>query len=117
MSTIAFDSASGSPVAAAYSTNALTDIIANPDLTKCPGACFRPVGLAFDAAGRLFVSSDATGEIYVLAKASGTPTSTASGTIVTATGSPNAAAGGLLSKATAGLAYGFAAGVALLAAL
>lgn len=34
-----------------------------PDLTVCPGACVRPVGLAFDALGRLFVSSDSTGEV------------------------------------------------------
>ena len=42
------------------------DIFTNADNSKCPGACFRPVGLTFDRQGRLFVSSDASGEIYVL---------------------------------------------------
>lgn len=31
----------------------------------------RPVGLAIDAKGRLFFSSDATGEIYALVKSGG----------------------------------------------
>lgn len=34
-----------------------------PDNTKCPSECLRPVGLAFDGKGRLFVSSDSTGEV------------------------------------------------------
>ena len=34
-----------------------------PDLNACPNACVRPVGLAFDRLGRLFVSSDSTGEV------------------------------------------------------
>ncbi len=60
----------------------------NPDMSKCPDKCFRPVGLAWDSAGRLWMSSDTTGEIYVLQKSSGTPTTTAGGTIVTTTGAP-----------------------------
>ena len=43
----------------------------NPDLSKCPDACFRPVGLAWDSEGRLWVTSDSTGEIYVLRRADG----------------------------------------------
>lgn len=65
--------------------------MSNPDISKCPSACFRPVGLAWDRAGRLWMTSDTTGEIYVLQKQSATPTSSASGTIVTATGAPSAA--------------------------
>ena len=42
------------------------DIFTNADNSKCPGACFRPGGMTFDRQGRLFVSSDASGEIYVL---------------------------------------------------
>lgn len=41
----------------------------NPDLSKCPDECFRPVGLAWDGEGRLWVTSDSTGEIYVLRRA------------------------------------------------
>lgn len=40
----------------------------NADNSKCPDSCFRPVGLALDDQGRIFMSSDATGEIYILAK-------------------------------------------------
>jgi hypothetical protein len=57
----------------------------NPDNSKCPGSCFRPVGLALDSKGRMFVSSDATGEIYVLAR-------TGMGSSTTATGSTSGTA-------------------------
>lgn len=66
LSTIAF--AAGSPVAASDSVTAEVDIMTNPDNSKCPDQCFRPVGLALDSKGRVFMSSDSTGEIYVLAK-------------------------------------------------
>lgn len=61
---------------------AAQDIFSNPDNSVCPGRCFRPVGLAIDGVGRLFVSSDSSGELYVLAKTgsgsgSGTTTSPA----------------------------------------
>ena len=58
--------ANGEPVAPAMSTTSYTDILTNADNSKCPNACFRPVGMAFDRQGRLFVSSDDSGEIYVL---------------------------------------------------
>lgn len=50
------------------STNGVTEIFRNANLAACPGQCFRPVGLAWDAAGRLWVASDATGEVFVLVK-------------------------------------------------
>lgn len=84
----------------------------NPDHTKCPGACFRPAGLAVDASGRVWMTSDTTGELYVLQKRDGTPSTTASGTIVTATGKPNAAGTawsgktGLLAWVTGGVVAG-----------
>lgn len=71
--------ANGEPVEKEDSLVAAKDIMTNVDNGNCPDACFRPVGLALDARGRLFMSSDATGEIYVLAKTSVTGTSTASG--------------------------------------
>ncbi|EFX06047.1 hypothetical protein CMQ_4116 [Grosmannia clavigera kw1407] len=106
LSSLEFNSTTGSPVDDDTSTTALTTILSNPDLTQCPGACFRPVGLAWDASGRLFMSSDATGEIYVLLKSSSTATSTASGTMVTPTSSAKSAAApaALFSRTTALLA-------------
>jgi hypothetical protein len=68
---IPFSASLGSPLAPANSTTSWTPIIINPDNTKCPNSCFRPVGLAFDSKGRLFMSSDATGEIYVITAADG----------------------------------------------
>ena len=60
------DFVNGEPVAPSTSTTSSTDIFTNADNSKCPDACFRPVGMTFDNQGRLFVSSDASGEIYVL---------------------------------------------------
>ena len=48
-----------------------TDIMTNPDNTQCPGNCFRPTGLAIDGKGRLFMSSDATGEVYLVMRLPG----------------------------------------------
>ena len=45
---------------------AVTYVVQNPDLSQCPNNCFRPVGLAFDSKGRLFMTSDATGELFVI---------------------------------------------------
>ena len=73
----------GKPVAASDNNTAATDIFTNVDNSRCPTNCFRPAGLAFDSQGRLFVSSDASGEIYVVVKdqtANGTSTSTSTGT-------------------------------------
>jgi hypothetical protein len=33
--------------------------------------CFRPVGVAFDTKGRLYMSSDSTGEVYVIERENG----------------------------------------------
>lgn len=102
LSSIAFTN--GQPTAPPDSITATRDIMSNPDLKDCPGRCFRPVGLAWDSQGRLFMSSDSTGEIYVLRRAEMTaldgtgPSSTAGtgagGTLVTpaASNTPNAAA-------------------------
>ncbi|CAK7243490.1 MAG: hypothetical protein STHCBS139747_005015 [Sporothrix thermara] len=83
---IAFDNSTGLPTAASSSTSFLTSILANSDISKCPDDCFRPVGLAWDAAGRLYVSSDTTGEIYVLSRSS-----SSSGTLVTTTAAASTA--------------------------
>ncbi|KAF8909721.1 hypothetical protein CPB84DRAFT_1765299 [Gymnopilus junonius] len=36
------------------------------NLNTCPGSCIRPVGLAFGSDGRLYVSSDSSGELFVI---------------------------------------------------
>ncbi|PHH80535.1 hypothetical protein CDD80_1047 [Ophiocordyceps camponoti-rufipedis] len=46
--------------------DAAADILSAPDLSECPDRCFRPVGLALDRRGRLWFSSDSSGEIFVL---------------------------------------------------
>ena len=66
MSMIPFEN--GSPVAMPNSNTSYMDIFANADNSKCPNNCFRPVGIAIDQQGRLFMSSDASGEVYVVMK-------------------------------------------------
>jgi hypothetical protein len=56
----------GNPVANSENNTAAIEVINNADNSACPENCFRPVGMAFDKKGRLFFSSDATGEIYVV---------------------------------------------------
>lgn len=67
----------GEPVDQRTSKTAAVDIFGNEDDSVCPGDCFRPVAMALDAQGRIFLSSDATGEIYLVTRdvaATGTPT-------------------------------------------
>lgn len=70
--------AGGQPTSPPTSTTALRRMLSNADEAACPDACFRPVGLAVDGTrGRVFMSSDATGDIWILAPAdvtTGTPT-------------------------------------------
>lgn len=66
--------AAGAPVAPANSSTAAIDIFANADNSACPDGCFRPVAMAWDKQGRLFVSSDATGEIYMITRSDGQAT-------------------------------------------
>ncbi|KAM3520685.1 hypothetical protein NHJ13051_006721 [Beauveria bassiana] len=56
----------GQPAAPRDSMDAAVDVLATKDLSNCPDKCFRPVGLAWDAKGRLWFSSDSTGEIFVM---------------------------------------------------
>ncbi|KJA23706.1 hypothetical protein HYPSUDRAFT_66098 [Hypholoma sublateritium FD-334 SS-4] len=41
-------------------------VVQATNLNTCPGSCIRPVGLAFGKDGRLFVSSDSSGELFVI---------------------------------------------------
>lgn len=62
------------------SKDAAIDIMANHDVTKCyDDPCIRPVGLAWDSKGRLFVSSDETGEIWAILREDGESTSSTKG--------------------------------------
>jgi hypothetical protein len=72
-------------VAASDSVTAAVDIMANADNSNCPDQCFRPVGLALDSKNRVFMSSDSTGEIYVLAKTGASATTTSGGASPTPT--------------------------------
>jgi len=59
------------PTAPANSGSGYSDIFWNTDVTTCSATkCFRPVGIAIDSAGRLFLSSDAgtEGELFLLGK-------------------------------------------------
>lgn len=90
VSSISF--ANGQPVAASDSTTAAIDLFRNQDLSDCPGACFRPVGLVVDSRGNIWVSSDATGEIWLLKNSAApniVPTGSNSG-VSPATPSPSA---------------------------
>ncbi|KAK3204075.1 hypothetical protein GRF29_106g1591729 [Pseudopithomyces chartarum] len=70
LSYIAFDGA-GSPVENSTSTTSTVDILTNPDLSQCPENCVRPVSVAWDSKGRLFMTSDATGEIWLVEREDG----------------------------------------------
>lgn len=97
LSAISFDSVTGEPtVSAGNSRDALQQhVMMNKDNSVCPDECFRPVGLAFDANERLWMTSDSTGEIYVLMRTEENPTTTENGTIVTGTeSSPSASVTG-----------------------
>ncbi|KAJ9652891.1 hypothetical protein H2198_007893 [Neophaeococcomyces mojaviensis] len=85
----------GEPTEPSTSLTAATDIISNQNNNACPDSCFRPVAMAFDSQGRIFMSSDASGEIYMVtrtASSNGTGTSTGSSSSPSATGSTSTGA-------------------------
>jgi glucose/arabinose dehydrogenase len=67
VSRIEFDG-EGMPVADHSSRDAAIDVLTNPDLSNCPDECFRPAGLALDSQGRLWMTSDSTGELFVITR-------------------------------------------------
>lgn len=79
--------------------NSTIDIFANADNSKCPDGCFRPVGLALDGKERLWMSSDSTGELYVLAK---TSTSTATASTTSSGATPSSTKKGAAARASVG---------------
>lgn len=92
----------GSPVAPSNSTTAAVDIITNMDNSVCPNNCFRPVGLAIDNQGRIFMSSDASGEIYLITKVdAAAANSTISGTSTSGSGASPTSSGSAASSSSA----------------
>ena len=113
VASIAFDPATGEPTARREAAHeALTNIMTNPDHTKCPGQCFRPAGLALDGKGRVWMTSDTTGEVFVLEKKAGGATATVSGGLVTApTGKSEASRWGMGWGMVMAVAVGFVGGM------
>ncbi|KAJ4353314.1 uncharacterized protein N0V89_005041 [Didymosphaeria variabile] len=66
VSRVAWNSQTGQPVASVTNTSAAQNIMYNANNAACPSGCFRPVGLAWSPSGKLFLSSDATNEIWVI---------------------------------------------------
>ncbi len=80
----------GEPVASPSTSTAALDIMTNADTSRCPDDCFRPAGLAVDGQGRVFMTSDSTGEIYVIVRTgASTGTSGDSASSPTATSRPS----------------------------
>ncbi|PFH62740.1 hypothetical protein XA68_12168 [Ophiocordyceps unilateralis] len=63
---VTFNNATGEPTSPRDSSDAAADVLTVPNLADCPDRCFRPVGLALDGSGRLWFSSDSSGEVFVL---------------------------------------------------
>jgi glucose/arabinose dehydrogenase len=106
---VGFSPSKGMPTEPADSTKAVIPIMSNVDNSKCPDGCFRPVGLAFDSKGRLFMSSDSTGEIYLITKTDGSSVQSASPTTGATATSSAAAASGLEVPTIGGLGLVYAA--------
>ncbi|KAI0789184.1 hypothetical protein C8Q75DRAFT_177587 [Abortiporus biennis] len=63
---VPFTSSNPTPISPPTSTNGYDFVIQTTDLDTCPGTCIRPVGLVFESDGRLFVTSDSSGELFVV---------------------------------------------------
>ncbi|KAG8794814.1 hypothetical protein FRC12_021347 [Ceratobasidium sp. 428] len=56
------------PVANPNAKDGYVTIVKAPDMSKCPEECIRPVGLVVDQLGRMIVSSDESGELFIVEK-------------------------------------------------
>jgi glucose/arabinose dehydrogenase len=92
----------GEPVDHRTSKTAAIDVFGNANDSVCPGDCFRPVAMAIDSQGRIFLSSDSTGEIYLVSRDSiASSTSTSSDSNSTSS-SPSASATSTSASMTSG---------------
>jgi hypothetical protein len=66
LSKITFNPSMGMPTEPSTSNSAAINVMSNPNNSNCPNRCFRPVDIAFDSKGRLFMTSDTTGEVWVI---------------------------------------------------
>jgi len=77
------------PTGPLSSRTGFSDVIKNPDEGRCNSGCFRPVGLAWNAGGyNLYVSSDTSGEVFLVRKAGVAIVNPPSPTISTPTPTP-----------------------------
>lgn len=105
LSVVAFAD-NGEPVDDLTSMTAATDIFKNQDNSQCPENCMRPVAMAIDGQGRIFMSSDASGEIYLITREEGTatPSSASSSSTSGSSGSSTATSAGTSAAATSNAA-------------
>lgn len=66
LSKILMDPLTGMPKEPSTSNTAAINVMSNPNNANCPSRCFRPVDVAFDAKGRLFMTSDTTSEVWYI---------------------------------------------------
>ncbi|KAH6682404.1 hypothetical protein F5X68DRAFT_277451 [Plectosphaerella plurivora] len=100
----------GQPAESSDSTTAAQDVLSNGSPGDCPDRCFRPVGLAWDREERLYMTSDSTGEVYVLMRSEASATEP--GSNPTATSVPDAST--LLSSSGLTMLLGMAAAAVVL---
>ena len=86
--------ANGQPKDDSTSNSSAVTIFSNADNSACPDSCFRPAGVTFDPNGRAFMSSDASGEIYVVAKNGDSKDSSGTGGSGNSTGSGGSSGSG-----------------------
>ncbi|ORY11125.1 soluble quino protein glucose/sorbosone dehydrogenase [Clohesyomyces aquaticus] len=70
LSKINFNPSTGMPTEPSTSNTAAINVMSNPNNSNCPSRCFRPVDVAWDAKGRLFMTSDTSGEVWIIGGAS-----------------------------------------------
>lgn len=63
---VRFDAGSGEPTEGRESREGVVEVLGNGEVKGCPEGCFRPVGVAVDGEGRVFMTSDSTGEVFVV---------------------------------------------------
>ncbi|KAI0685086.1 hypothetical protein BC835DRAFT_1291082 [Cytidiella melzeri] len=59
------------PAADRFSKAGYSFLVQASNLETCPGTCIRPVGLVFSQEGKMFVTSDSSGELFVVSSEGG----------------------------------------------